>query len=539
MAEILHSVANLISTPYTAPAGVVVQGATASVEYVQQALVDKDVFTAVLVTQAQVAAQLADVAIDVDFAAAAALLQAQNFTGKASSTAFVATAAGQPVILVGLGDKPKAATLRAAVRVVTKQAIAQKRAKVQVVLPTVAIPVLAGIPLGYGQGVKASQANHEEEVALTQAELLNEVVRALFYDNWKHDLYLKEKYNAIRAFVLVGAGEVDIAAIHRAVHGAESLTFAREIGSLRMAVANNIYCKDQAVALQQAHSDVLSIKVLDKEELKKEQLNLILAVNQGSTIPPFIVALEYTPPNYVDTGKAPYAYVGKNLTFDTGGYDLKPAAGMFEMHIDKLGGCNTLSLMRYLALTRPATTRKVVGVMTITDNEIGPDAVHPNTIIQTPKGSVLIGNTDAEGRLALADAVQFVQKYYKPARITTMATLTGAIMIALGHTATGVFTNVPQAAEQLKRQGDLHGDNFWPMPVYQNNYDDMKPIEADLNNITGDRLMGSSVAAAFIDTFVDEGIEFVHLDIAGSSTDRQGLPTGASLPTLQAVTEQL
>eukprot|EP00461_Guttulinopsis_vulgaris_P003094 UN03095 len=123
---------------------------------------------------------------------------------------------------------------------------------------------------------------------------------------------------------------------------------------------------------------------------------------------------------------------------------------MVDMHCDKLGGCNTLGLMRYLALTRPNTTRQIVGVLTITDNEIGPDAVHPHTIIETKcvakeDGiiSVAIDNTDAEGRLALADAVTFAQVEYKPCEITTQATLTGAVLFSLGHYATGLFTNLP------------------------------------------------------------------------------------------------
>lgn len=536
----LHSVENLVKTKYVAPSGNVVQGATVSVAV--EKTVDNaqdNTLYAIFVTKNQ---DLSALNVDVDFAVMQPLLQAQNFTGANKSQATIVNKAGKPVVVVGLGERPTLENLRVAAGLITTKARADKREQVVIYANTgLKIAQLDEVAIGYGRGGKTLAT--VDTVTVDVETVLDAIIRGALYNNWAHDKFVDAIF-AVSKYVLVTEEDVSINAINTSVAGAESVTFAREIGSLRFSVADNTYMKNQAVAVAQANDDVLKIRVADKEELTKDGYNLILAVNQGSVDPCYIVAIEYTPPGYVENGVAPYAYVGKTLTFDTGGYDLKPPAAMEGMHCDKHGGCNTLSLMRFLALTRPQTGRKIVGVMTITDNEIGSKAVHPHTIIETVclpvtgeragKKTVAIDNTDAEGRLALADAVSFVQKNYSPARVTTMATLTGAIMISLGHHATGLFSNTKYVPAELSALGEVKGDLFWHMPILTQHHSELAGTDCDLKNITGQRWGGSSTAAAFIEQFVQEGVEFVHLDIAGVSSRPGNESTGATLNTLQA-----
>lgn len=393
----LHSVENLVQTKYVAPSGNTVQGATVTVSVEKTVCPAQDnTLYALFLTKEQAKDVSAVQVGDVDFAAMKPLLDAQNFTGAAGAQAVIVNKQNKPVIVVGLGERPTVETIRTVASAVTTKAKAQKRAQVVVYAAAVTVAELDEVAIGYGNGKGLSAV---ETVNVSFATVVDQIIRGLIYTNWEHDKFIDAAF-AVSKMVIVTEEEISAEVLNNAVHGAESITFSREIGSLRFSVANNTYMKDQAVAVAAANSDVLKIKVADKAELQAGGYNLINAVNQGSWDQCYILAIEYTPPNYTETGVAPYAYVGKTLTFDTGGLDLKPPASMLDMHTDKLGGCNTLSLMRWLALARPQTGRKIVGVMTITDNEIGSKAVHPHTIIETKcvavtKGtkSVAIDNT--------------------------------------------------------------------------------------------------------------------------------------------------
>jgi len=536
-----HSVENLVKVPYVEPTGTVVKGATATVTIAESVESSQDdTLYALFTTPDQLKAE--NIAEDypcIDWTIVNTILDAQGFTG-ASGSAVVVNKAGKPVIIVGLSKTPTLSSVRTAAQAITQKARDTKRHNVVVYVPqTIQIAERTSTKLGYGKGVKGTTKTNINEIFVTQNQLVDSIIRGLFYSNWTHDLFTKEKLFAVLNFTLIGK-DLDIAIVSAATHGAESTTFARELGSLRFSIANNTYMKNTLEALAATHDDVFRIKVMNREELLAEDYNLICAVNQGSWDPCYIVAIEYTPPTFVATpeNKQPYSFVAKTLTFDTGGYCLKPGASMLDMHCDKHAGCNQLGLFRYLGLARPASDRKIVGVWTITDNEIGSKAVHPHTIISTAsvhghKLSVAIDNTDAEGRLALADAVTFVQKYYNPTRIITSATLTGAVLVSLGHYMTGLFTNAPYLTEEILKIADKNGEPFWVLPMIPENYKDMTGKDCDLKNITGSRFMGSSVAAAFIDSFVGTDVEFIHLDIAGTSSTPGNEAAGTPSTTLQ------
>eukprot|EP00461_Guttulinopsis_vulgaris_P000184 UN00184 len=541
MAERVYSVESLAATKYAEPTGNSVVGTTATVTIgaADVATNADDTLYATFVTTEQLEAFTTVQGLVSDVALIKALLTAQNFTAAAGTTATVINKDGKPLVLVGLGARADLQIVKTAAKSVTDIARQQKRANVVVyVEPTTTVYEKEQVAIGFGKGVKNSKKSFAPEVVVDIKDVVDVIIRGLFYTNWEHDKYIDTIFT-VKNFTLVGV-DVDVKTVHDSVMGAESVTFAREIGSLRFRDANNTYMMNTAKAVAAANADVLSIKVMDKQQLLAEGYNLINAVNQGSTDPCYIVAIEYTPPGFDKaSGVKPHAYVGKTLTFDTGGYNIK-TAGMLTMHCDKHGGCNTLSLMRNLALTRPALPRQIVGVLTITDNEVSADAVHPNTIINTkcvarPKGtiSVAVINTDAEGRLALADAVTFVQEYYKPERITTQATLTGAILLSFGHYATGLFTNCQYIAEEIKQVGEQTGELFWQLPILPQNHTDIKGKECDLLNLAGSRYMGSSTAASFIETFVGDDVEFVHLDIAGTSSCPGNEATGQPVTALQ------
>lgn len=222
---------------------------------------------------------------------------------------------------------------------------------------------------------------------------------------------------------------------------------------------------------------------------------------------------------------------------------------MFTQHKDKHAGCNQIGAFRYLALNRPATTQRIVGIWCITDNAIGSKAVHPHTIISTRhvgnesgRISVAIDNTDAEGRLVLADGISFVQDYYHPTRITTSATLTGAIKTALGSYLTGLFTNAPYLLDKLLHIGELNQEPFWLMPLLPENIEDIQGEDgnggSDIKNM-GKKFMGSSNAAAFLDTFIGDGVEFIHWDIAGVSAQPGNPAAGVPVATFQHYLDSL
>jgi leucyl aminopeptidase len=474
-------------------------------------------------------------------------LKAQGFKATPGSVSAVPNINGSPVFLVGLGKanaKSKAfspGTYRKAIAAATKAVKKLELPNIQIKLPNVDVQLKDETPVGYGNGVKGLK--QQEVQLMTNDDKTIQSMRSMITANYSFDHYLKpatveKKHFRIADITLISTpDEINTDTLHIATHRAESENLAKELGSLRSNFATNEYMKEQCEALVQAHPDVLKIKVLDKAALKEQGHNLILAVNQGSAIQPFIVGIEYTPPKFkvksVDQDKS-IVYIGKTLTFDTGGYSLKPSTSMDTMYTDKHGGCNTLALMRTLALTRPNTQHRIAGVLTITDNQIGPTAIHPSDVFQSPKGSVSIDNTDAEGRLALADAITFAQKEYSPKRITTMATLTGAIVMALG-TNTGVFSNHKRIARELVDTAEQYGEGMWNMPIMSENHTVMERTETDLSNISSGKGMGSSTAAAFLEKFIDPKVSFVHLDIAGSSTAKDNSVTGSTLPTLQDI----
>ena len=254
------------------------------------------------------------------------------------------------------------------------------------------------------------------------------------------------------------------------------------------------------------------VRVFGKEEIEALGMGGLLAVNKGSQHPPTFTVLEYNP-----AGKASrtVALVGKGVTFDSGGISLKPSEGMGEMKSDMAGAASVIGAIEAAALLRLPV--RVIGLVPATDNMPSGSALKPGDVITTYSGiTVEVGNTDAEGRLILADALTYAKKQYNPDIIIDLATLTGACIVALGYSVAGLFSNSDRLAEDICEAGQRTGEKVWRMPLWEE-YDEMiKSDVADVSNL-GARGAGSVTAAKFLEKFTDGHRKWAHIDIAGPS----------------------
>ncbi|MCX7566059.1 leucyl aminopeptidase [Sulfitobacter sp. F26169L] len=274
--------------------------------------------------------------------------------------------------------------------------------------------------------------------------------------------------------------------------------------------SNVLTTTNYAERLKEMESLGLKVEVLDEKALVKLGMRTLLSVGQGSDSPSYVVAMRW------DGGEkdaAPLALVGKGVVFDTGGISLKPAAGMEDMTMDMGGSAVVAGVMRTLALR--GAKANVVGIVGIVENMPSGKASRPGDVVKTMKGDTVENiNTDAEGRLVLCDVMWYAQEHYKPAAMIDLATLTGAIIIGLGHENAGVFSNNTSFCNDFLKAAEAEGEGAWRMPMGQAYDDQLKSRIADMKNVGG-RPAGSITAAQFLQRFVKEDCPWIHLDIAG------------------------
>ncbi len=272
----------------------------------------------------------------------------------------------------------------------------------------------------------------------------------------------------------------------------------------------------------------LKVTVMNKSELKKKGFNMLLSVSQGSANDPAVCVLEYRG-NKKNKGWD-VALVGKGVTFDAGGISLKPAAGMWDMKQDMAGSAVVAASLK--AAAQQKLSLNVVGIMGLVENLPSGTATRPGDIVTSLSGqTVEILNTDAEGRLVLGDCLAYVENEYKPERIVDIATLTGAIVVALGSEMAGLFTNDDCLAELLSISGEQSGELLWRFPLNDNYRKMIKSDIADIKNISAGRAAGSITAACFLERFVNKNTPWAHLDIAGMDKVEKAkplYPAGAS-----------
>jgi leucyl aminopeptidase len=295
----------------------------------------------------------------------------------------------------------------------------------------------------------------------------------------------------------------------------EGIFYARDLVS---EPGNILHPDEYAKRLSSLKKDGLKINIYDEKKLKKLGMNALLGVGQGSTRGSYLVTIEW---NGVKNNSKPLAFVGKGVTFDTGGYSLKPARFMEDMTYDMAGSAAVVGLMKNLALRKAKIN--AVGVVGLVENMVSGDAQRPGDIVKSYSGKTIeVLNTDAEGRLVLADALTFTEKKFKPKLMIDLATLTGAIIVSLGSEYAGLFSNDDKLSKQILNAGEKVEEKLWRMPLHKNYDKLMNSKNADMQNINYVGGAGSTTAAQFLQRFILNKTPWAHLDIAGMAFSKYG-----------------
>lgn len=344
---------------------------------------------------------------------------------------------------------------------------------------------------------------------------------------------LKSKPNnqrrALRRVVLAVPKRSDLGSGEQAIREgqaiAEGVKLARDLGNLPGNICTPTYLAEQAIEIGKQYN--LKTTILEKDEMQKLGMGALLSVSRGSRQPPKLIVLEY---HGGKEGEAPVALVGKGLTFDAGGISIKPAANMDEMKYDMCGGASVLGAMKAAAeLKLPLN---IVGIVPSSENLPDGDANKPGDIVTSMSGqTVEVLNTDAEGRLILSDALTYAERF-NPVAVIDIATLTGAVVIALGAHASGLLANNDQLAREVINAGKYTHDRAWQLPLWDEYQKQLDSNFADMANIGG-REAGTITGACFLSRYA-KNFKWAHLDIAGTAwkSGREKGSTGRPVPLL-------
>jgi len=415
------------------------------------------------------------------------LIEETEFKGSVGSSAVTRVGAGSSIrklILVGLG-KPDTLTLdslRRAAAAIARTAKQQKSKTLGVSLPVA----------------------NDDSAGTTQA-IIEGIVLALHQDN-RFKSEPEDKGAKLEQVDLLGLGGQD-AAITHAQAVCTGVILARELVAAPANIVTPVSMAQTAEAIASEYG--LALEILEQEECEKLGMGAFLGVAQASEIPPKFLHLTYKPEG---TPRRKLAIVGKGLTFDSGGLNIKGAgSGIETMKMDMGGAAATLGAAKAIGQIKPDV--EVHFISAVTENMISGRAMHPGDILTASNGKTIeVNNTDAEGRLTLADALVFAEKLGVDA-IVDLATLTGACIVALGNDIAGLWTADDGIASQLKSASEAAGEKFWQMPMEEKYFEGLKSPIADMKN-TGPRAGGSITAALFLKQFVKE-TPWAHLDIAG------------------------
>lgn len=297
---------------------------------------------------------------------------------------------------------------------------------------------------------------------------------------------------------------------------ASAVMFARDLINKSPSETPPTKLAEIAEELAQVHNDI-SCTILSKPEMEKLGMGGLLGIARGSSEEPKFIHLSYN-----GGGKKIITLVGKGITFDSGGLSIKPAQGMETMKLDMSGAAVVLAVFSILSKLHPDIT--VHGLISATENMVGPHAIKPGDVVSAMNGKTIeILNTDAEGRVVLADAMSYAAKNIKSDAIIDFATLTGACMIALGEDVAGLFSNNPELTQSLQTSAQRTGEKIWEMPLVEEYKEKLKSPVADIKNIGG-KYGGAITGALFIGAFVPEQTPWAHVDIAGPSFNEKDTP---------------
>lgn len=311
---------------------------------------------------------------------------------------------------------------------------------------------------------------------------------------------------------------------------AEGIELTRHLANMPANICTPTYLADQALNLAKEFSDV-HCTVLGPKEMKEQGMGLLLAVAQGSDQPPKLIDIQY---HGTKQDTPPIILVGKGITFDSGGLSIKPANAMDEMKYDMAGAASVLGVIKACALLKLPV--HVIGLIASAENLLGGAAVKPGDIVTSMSGqTVEIINTDAEGRLVLADALTYAERY-NPQFVIDIATLTGAVIVALGSVATGLMTKDDDLAKLIETAAQESLDKVWRLPLADEYQEALESPLADMINANFDRSAGSITAACFLSRF-SEKFRWAHLDIAGTAwiSGKKRNATGRPVPLLMQI----
>lgn len=456
-----------------------------------------------------------------------------DFTGDDQEVAVLYPLGQAPpgrVILVGLGSRDEFSleTARRASGIAVRRALKLGVSELSIVVHGPSAPDALGGP-GGPDGSDASSATYApgaprfELRDCTQATVEGLLLGAYRYDDFKtggdSD---RPRLEAVAVVTPQRAQAYEIRdGIEAGLISAEGTTLARDLSN---APGNAMTPRKLAAAARQMAGETgLKCRVLTRKDIEKERMGALLAVNAGSAEPPRFIVLEH---GEASDGMDTLVFIGKGITFDSGGISIKSSGGMEEMKHDMSGAAAVIGAMRSIALSK--LSLHVVGLVPATENLPDGRALKPGDIITTRSGKTIeVINTDAEGRLVLADALEYAERY-NPAAVVDLATLTGACVVALGYAATGMMGNDDGLQDRVRSAGETTGERVWPLPLWQDYHDQIKSHIADVKN-TGGRWAGALTAGAFLAKFVER--PWVHLDIAGTAytdSSKPYCPKGAT-----------
>ena len=350
---------------------------------------------------------------------------------------------------------------------------------------------------------KGSVLISAEDERLLDYNVLGEIVSNV---NYNFDTFKEKKAETLEVELFISGEEKDFS---ETIFLGEATDIARDLVDQPANIVNPETLAKKAVELGEKYG--FEVEILDEKEIEKLGMNLLLAVGRASITKSRLIVMRYL--NEKDSAEK-IGLVGKGLTYDTGGLCIKPADSMLEMKSDMAGAASVIGAM--CAIAKGKVKKNIVAIVPACENAINENAYRPGDIIKSMNGkTVEIINTDAEGRLALADALTYAVRNEKVTEIVDLATLTGAILVSLGTITTGVFSNSDEKYAMLEKSSKLHGEKVWRMPIFDEYSELLKSTVADIKH-TGGRMGGSITAAKFLEVFV-EGLPWIHMDIAGTA----------------------
>lgn len=443
----------------------------------------------------------------------AAAIESEELKGKEGDTAYfhLLSADGpkaRRLLLIGVGEREH----------YDSAAVSRLAGTAARVLRGKSVKTIAIVPRGAGDAAEIASAT------------IQGAIIGLFEPD-KYRTVDKEERQLEKVVVVSDAPDADAVAVgaERGRIIGESVNFTRDLANEPGAYMTPTIMAQRARAI--AGEFGLSVDVLDEERMKQEGMGSLLSVSNGSEEPAQLIILKYTPENSSASSDRLLAFVGKGVTFDSGGISLKPGENMELMKYDMTGGATVIGVMRAIAQLKPSIP--VLGVAPCTENLPSGKATKPGDVVRAMTGKTIeVINTDAEGRLILADAIAYAKKL-GATRLVDLATLTGAVSIALGDVNAAVLGTDQDLIDEVIAAGKEVGEKFWQLPLDKEYSRQIKSDIADIKNVGG-RKAGTITAAAFLKEFAD-GLEWAHLDIAGTAWGDDAKPYRSKGPTGIAV----